>query len=268
MLKYQTFLPSGLAIMAVFTSTGTQILNFNTASHHAMAETNLERQSTMDSTTNKIINKFLKTLPTSRSTTGKKQQTEISKSSINRIIDIFRKKKRKGGSRTSSCIILSETVKDSLQTWSDRPLFVWEGAPKRVGIRSIGNKSMIWSHEVADNEQSIQFDGEVPLERGQEYTYWIQYSPLVEEEDLFGYQVSFQVMSDLDYRQLHRKLSQVDLNAPNSNNKIPDPLILKRAYYFAQQELFLDAVRELFLFAERSPSVVRLDALQCILSDE
>ena len=155
---------------------------------------------------------------------------------------------RKGAERGGQCIFQSDQVKDSLQTWSDHPLLVWEGTPKRIELHSNIKNALIWSHDVVESEQrSIQYDGEIPLERGQAYTYRVQYG-----EDDWNPPVLFQVMDEDTSQQIQRELSHKDLN-PLSMDGASDAIILERAYYLAKRQLFMDTVRELFAWAERSP---------------
>lgn len=255
-----------LVLIHVLVSASLSFCEVPNTSGNARAEPAQNHKKTRRSTSNRgreqeIIQSLKETF-----NNQKKPISAANKSILDRIIDIFRRNKKKGGTRTSSCIILSRSVKKSLQTWSNRPLFVWEGNPKWIGLQSVQTGQLLWSHQVREDEQSVQYDGAIPLERGQDYTYWIRYSPFVALGENDGYQLSFRVMEERDYQHLNRDLSLINLSRFNKTEVSMD-IILDRAYYFAQRGLFLDAARELFMEAERSPELEnQLEKLQCILS--
>lgn len=191
--------------------------------------------------------------------------------SVQSIIDFFLVRNRRKGTSKGDCFNFEEEVRQSLYVWSDRPLLFWEGNAIRIELQSQDGK-IIWHYDTAnDNQNSILYDGYMPLERGQNYTYSVQYAG-----DLGGdYSVVLKIMSEEQYQKIRQEYYNSRQETQHNKQKIdPDYLDLKnidelmkmrleRAYFFAENNLFMDAMQELLPMQEKFPEIQNL---QCILS--
>ncbi len=106
------------------------------------------------------------------------------KSIVDRILDIFRRKERDGGTRRDSfCSIWpSKGDPDLLEIWHERPLFIWQGTVLEIEVRLPASESAIWRYEVVEEQQQVFYEGP-ELQAGEEYDYWVRYEVTEEGEN-------------------------------------------------------------------------------------
>ncbi len=170
-------------------------------------------------------------------------QQKENKSLWGRLQDIFRDKGRDTNDRGDDfCLISPNTA--SNKTWSNRPLFVWQGTIKEIMVTPPGGPnrdSALWIHQVQPREQSIVYSGQ-ELQRGQRYFFWYKTA----DEQRRPVSVSFEVMGNVEYEQHAAQLSALASPSNTVTTEELEKLAEKRAHYFGQKNLFLDVVRELF----------------------
>lgn len=175
-----------------------------------------------------------------------------------RIVDILVGRRQNNGTRGDDfCPIWPNKDRtDSLLTWSDRPLFVWEGDATRIEIYDSDWKLM-WGEDVT-NVQHITYpdNAENKLKPGQKYEYKVFYQYKREDGTVISTTElhSFQIV-DLDKRDsITDGLAVLENQIQNLSHQ---EKVLERANYFAQQEirlrgnnntqkLWADVFRELF----------------------
>jgi hypothetical protein len=171
------------------------------------------------------------------------------------IWDRLRRKKKPGGGRGGICEFApaklvdrdtkQENTQDIEEVWSDRPLFLWSikgGTAQRIELFVQGSADAPWSREIQAGETKVSYDGQ-PLQSGQTYEW--QLSALA-SFPIKSPGVRFQVMDSQKRDRITAELRQ---------------LALEKANYFAQRELWSDALRELYSVPTPSAELTRAMAL-------
>jgi hypothetical protein len=151
------------------------------------------------------------------------------------------------GRGDSFCAIAPSADLDWLvQTWSNQPLFIWQGTVLSISLMKIGETSNLpWNPIITPEQTMILYDGE-PLESGFYQVTFSYFDANENKEDSVSFPM--RVISD-------------DLNVINAVNDIdqqnlnPNDASLQRAQYFASQNLWLDVFRELEQLEILSPEL-------------
>lgn len=132
------------------------------------------------------------------------------------------------------------------ELWSDRPLFVWQGAIRQLEVTDAAG-ALFWSQAVAAEDRSIRYSG-APLQPGQTYE-WIIYN-LAKAAIA---RVSFQVMTATERDQIAADLETL---TAQYSQAMPEQMALQRANYFADRQLWADVLREAFSVTDPSEELV------------
>lgn len=140
---------------------------------------------------------------------------------------------RDAGGRGEICLI---SPRSSL-IWSGQPLFIWRGAVDRVAVID-GMDEVVWQAEPteADGVVALRYEGEA-LESGH-YTWRVSQLDLILES-------SFQVMSAEE-----REAIAAELDLETQSEEATEAAIFTRIEYFAERELWAEALREAFAVEE------------------
>jgi hypothetical protein len=197
--------------------------------------------------------------PSPSPTPPKVTQPQRQRSTWEAILSLFRKKGQNLGSR-GVCPISPGLLEDQNIIWNDRPLFLWQGLEYPSEIRLYSpfsakqEEEILW-RQVVTAEQGIFYTGPA-LQPGKTYD-WEIFSPSN------GYKLrrSFQVM-DLDERQLIIKELQVLENRLRAEQATESEISLERVNYFAQRELWSDALQSMYSIPNPPPEVTqKIEAL-------
>ncbi|MDL5052056.1 DUF928 domain-containing protein [Oscillatoria laete-virens NRMC-F 0139] len=188
--------------------------------------------------------------------------------------DNIRRRRRTGGSRGEICEIApalftnpnsSDSSRANIQEiWSDRPLFIWQisgGTAQKIDLFLQGSDRAFWSREIPAGETKILYDGE-PLKPGQTYAW--QLSAAV-PFPATSTSIQFQVMEPQKRDRISAELTAIGLLA-NAQNLSPERLALEKAAYFAERELWADALLE--LYSVENPSAELMSAIAQIQSHD
>lgn len=167
----------------------------------------------------------------------------------------LRRKKGKGGSRDPKaikqnvCMLTPGQLSDrdgnsnhkgSLEIWSDKPLFLWQGEMKGIEVRDYRTNQQLWEQPLDPTTTNILYQGK-PLQPGKAY-FWRNTVPL----EQLPTKRSFRLMNDEKRNQI-----TADLTALESKLKAKDAsanqIALKRVNYFINKQLWSDALREIYL---------------------
>jgi|GEM_PF-411544 len=175
----------------------------------------------------------------------KPSRSGSSRATWERLQDIFRRRRDRGGSRGEFCSISPEEPSDKI--WNTSPAFVWRGRVKRIELRHFSNNELIWSHEVTElenSQRSALYTG-VPLQPGEEYSYGLEYETKDEGETITDSidPIYLKVMDAQERLSIETELTALESSTKTLSN---EELALKRAIYFANKELWFDAVTEIF----------------------
>ncbi|GAB4203608.1 MAG: hypothetical protein Fur006_58080 [Coleofasciculaceae cyanobacterium] len=183
--------------------------------------------------------------------------------SVGNIVKTFRRKKTNGGGRPISglCAIApvklvdrdakQEENREIQKVWSDRPLFLWNsqgGTVEKIELFLEKSDTALWSREFPEGATSIIYDGK-PLQPGQTYE-WQLTAPFPQAQPLF------RVMDSQEREEIKVGLKQLEEKFKGAST---EKIALEKANYFAEQELWSDALRE--LYSVPNPSAELRDAI-------
>jgi hypothetical protein len=154
---------------------------------------------------------------------------------------------KKGGRRPTDdvCMISPNASDETRIVWSDRPLFIWKGKVNTIAIRRKGSTTYLWSQNITGVE-STTYTGR-PLAPGQSYEW-------VVNDNTF---VPFQVMKAQPRKQIAEKLTSLE-KQQLAQGASPETIALAKANYFAQTELWSDALQETFSVPKPSANLVKI----------
>lgn len=172
--------------------------------------------------------------------------------------DIWRRltrNKRPGGGRGEICEIAPVKLVDpnskeegNIEIWSDRPLFLWgikKGTAKQIQLFRQGNEKPLWSRDIKAGETKVIYDGEA-LQPGQIYEWQLSaLVPFLKKSS----GVKFQVMESQKRDRISKELTALEERLKGSSQ---ETIAMEKADYFAQQGLWSDALRELYLVSAPS----------------
>jgi hypothetical protein len=185
------------------------------------------------------------------------------------IWDRLRRKKSPAGSRGGGiCAIAPAKLVDRdakqedtqvpLEVWSDRPLFLWNiqgGTAQRIELSREGNKGILWYQQI-ERETRAVYDGK-PLESGQSYVWELFASVPYPVRT----SVLFQVMEPEKRDRITAELTALEKRLKKERASA-ETIALEKANYFAQRELWSDALWE--LYSVPKPSAELRDAIEQI----
>lgn len=200
------------------------------------------------------------------------QRTELA-TSWGDIRDNIRRRRRSGGSRGEVCEIApapfvlnsaDSNSRDIQEIWSDRPLFIWQvsgGTAQKIDLFIQGSKQPFWSREIPDGERKILYDGE-PLKPGQAYEWQLSANAPF---PIASAGVSFQIMEPEKRDRISAELISIAL-VQQLKDSSPEALAMEKAAYFAERELWADALLE--LYSVENPSAELRNAIAQIQSHD
>lgn len=152
--------------------------------------------------------------------------------------------RRPGGGRGEVCAIAPAGWGDTTTLWNTRPLFVWAGNVRTIGVRPSGTKIMPPRKVASAEKHSMNRVAytEKPLTPGNRYD-WLFFFDQNSTSPML--QVSFQVMADQDRVAIAQALHSLEkrLKTQKTTN---EEIALQRAHYFTQRGLQADALQEIY----------------------
>lgn len=185
-------------------------------------------------------------------------------SSVGGILEQLRRRRRSGGSRGEICAIApailvnsnSETPgiqsAESLKVWSDRPLFSWHtrrGSVRQIQLFIQGKPEVLWSKNIVPGETKVIYDGK-PLQPGQSYEWQLILSFPVK-------QTIFQVMERPQRDRITDELTKLE-DRLKKQRASAERIALEKANYFAQKELWSDALLQLYSVSNPSAELTEM----------
>jgi hypothetical protein len=135
----------------------------------------------------------------------------------------------------------------STETWSNRPLFLWQGVARQIELIA-ANGSIVWNQRLAETARHC-FYTDTPLPSG---TYeWILYSPA----KVAVSRVAFRVMSPEKQARITADLAALETQLSTAS---AEHIALQKANYFAERQLWSDVFREAFSVAHPSKELSAL----------
>ena len=165
-------------------------------------------------------------------------------------------------SRSNICEIAPGLLGEVNVVYSDRPLFLWQGKVSSLEIHLYTpfslekEQEILWSQTVESQSQQVLYTGKA-LEPGQIYDWEIVVAPESNRR-----RISFQVMEKNKREQISGELEQLKTDLTISG-ATTEEITLTRANYFAQQDLWSDALQEIFSL-ENSSTILSRNAQEII----
>lgn len=185
------------------------------------------------------------------------------------IWNILRRRKVPGGGRRPEetiCAIapgrLDSTKLGIQEIWSVQPLFLWNiqgGTVQQIELLYKENEQIFWSQKIPTGQTKFIYNGK-PLQPGQSYIWHLSHSPTSEDS---YYQ--FKVMDVQKRNRITTKLAQLE-NKLKKQGAPVEKIALEKANYFAQQELWSDALQEIYSIP--NPSAELSNMIQKISSPD
>lgn len=146
------------------------------------------------------------------------------------------------GTRGGICAIAPLAVASNTTVWSDRPLFVWRGRTvvEQVQVRLPGSNKPLWSQDIPSRTRRILYGGTEPLQPGRTYQWVI----LGLNKNPIG-ELSFRVMAAPERDRIKADLKKLDEEL-KAKRATPEDAALQRANFFAQRQLWSDALQEAY----------------------
>jgi len=148
-----------------------------------------------------------------------------------------------------------EEEKGTIQVWGEQPLFLWQGEIKGIEVRHLRSNKLMWQQTIDPNVHHLTYQGEA-LESGQDYYWWG-----IEPGNKRSTRVIFRLMEPEKRDRITGELAELE-NQLKAEKASVSEVILARVNYFADQELWSDALREVYAredFLELSEKITTKD---------
>lgn len=154
-----------------------------------------------------------------------------------------------GGSRGRFCALTPMDIETGIKLWNDQPIFAWNGSITRLELRNHNGEALLWSRSVSQADRSIQYTDK-PLEAGETYTLWLYTSTSF----IPDYQVIFQLLNSEEKTEISQEIEQFESDLNTNNN---EEIALARFQYFADKQLWADAISQPFSVQNPSESLIQ-----------
>jgi Domain of Unknown Function (DUF928) len=187
--------------------------------------------------------------------------TSTATASIDSFMQTFirRRSKTPGISRSGGICPISPGLVETDQVWSDRPLFIWQGAVAQIQLRQLGSREVLWSQAIDPQSRSVAYSG-AALQPGQIYQW-----ELVGEANANTSSV-FQVMVADQRLPIATHLQELEARSQASSQS-QEAIAIQQAQYFLDQNLWSDALQALYAIDRPSPkmaqSIQQIESMLC-----
>jgi hypothetical protein len=177
------------------------------------------------------------------------QATAKQKSILESLLSLLQRRSFLGGSRSDNgvfCGITPAGLGDSNVVWSDRPLFLWQGKAQTLELRPYAfdvaylKQPMLWNFSPSNQQASYLNQ---PLQAGQRYEWQATYLSLQTKKPT-QWQKIFRVMEKPERDRISQDLNSLEVQLRIQNATVEE-VALSRANYFANQDLWSDALQQI-----------------------
>jgi hypothetical protein len=152
-------------------------------------------------------------------------------------------------SRGLICPVIPQLISQRV-IWRDRPIFVWKGQAEKISVFDFANPQQpIWTRDRLGNDNSVTYAGK-PLNPGTRYLWKAETGTEIS-------QVIFQTLERSTRDQVTAQLMQLETQL-NYQQVMPEERFQQRVQFFLNQNLFLDALQELYTVSLPSPELKAL----------
>ena len=196
-------------------------------------------------------------------TTTRKREISSILETIWKLLRAKREQEPALSSRSNICEITPGLLGETNIIYSDRPLFLWQATVPSLEIYLYSpfsldaDQELLWTQTVNGESQNVLYTGEA-LQPGKIYDWEI-----VTDSQANRRRISFQVMDQGERDRISGELAQLETKLTTSG-ATNEEIILAKANYFAEKDLWSDALQQLYSLEE--PSTVAKDNNQKIIS--
>lgn len=186
-------------------------------------------------------------------------QPKKKRSTWEAILTLFKKRKEPNLGSRGVCPVSPGLLEATNVIWSDRPLFLWLGIDLPLEIRLYSpfdpkqEQSILWRQVFTTGSSVATFQGiqytQQPLESGKIYDWEI-----FNQSDKSKLRRSFQVMSLKERDRITGELKNLE-DQLRAEKATDEEIALERSYYFAQRNLWSDALQEMYSVQTPSPDL-------------
>lgn len=152
-------------------------------------------------------------------------------------------------SRGLICPVIPQLISQRL-IWRDRPIFVWKGRAEMISVFDFADPQQpIWTRDLMGNDNSVVYAGK-SLKPGSRYIWKAKTGTEIS-------QVIFQTLEQSARDQVTAQLMQLETQL-NYQKVTPEERVQQRVQFFLNQNLFLDALQELYTLPQPSPELKAL----------
>ncbi|MDJ0682623.1 MAG: DUF928 domain-containing protein [Xenococcaceae cyanobacterium MO_167.B52] len=225
------------------------LLTLSTCSvcNYAIAQTNSESLA-QPTTTEKVR----------QSTITKKRERSSILESIWKLLKAKREQEPALSSRSNICEITPGLLGETNLIYSDRPLFLWQGQVTNLKVNLYSpfsldtEQEIIWAKAIDDESGNIAYTGE-PLQPGKIYDWEI-----VTDSPTNRRRISFQIIDGQERDLISTELAQLE-TALTTSGATKEEIILAKAQYFAEKDLWSDSLQQLHSLETSSSNAIALD---------
>ena len=163
--------------------------------------------------------------------------------------------KRKDGTTRSEtlCLISPGLIEEKPIIWNTIPTFIWQGNLNRLEIRPTNSEDVLWNLKIENNQQVVIYDGE-KLQPGKTY-YWTIYDSFLDEFS-FPIMVESLTIMGIEKREvITQELTKLETTL-NEKGATPEQIAMARVKYFAERNLFSDALSVAFSVEQPSQELL------------
>jgi hypothetical protein len=182
-----------------------------------------------------------------------------SPSTLEAILSLFKRKQARLVSRSSICAIAPGLLGEQNIIWSDSPRFLWQGPIQRVEVRPYSleapyqRQEILFQQSVAATDQQVMYSGKV-LQPGQKYDWQIYLTANSAPNPRM--RIMFQVMNQEGRDRIAAELNNLESRL-KAEGITSDQIVLERTRYFAERDLWSDALQELYSVSSPSPRLAQ-----------
>ncbi len=157
-------------------------------------------------------------------------------------------------SRSNLCEITPGLLGEINVIYSDRPLFLWQGRASNLEINlyspfsADADQELLWTQTVNGESQNVLYTGEA-LQPGQTYDWEI-----VTDSQAKRRPISFKVKDGEERDRISGELTQLETKLTTSG-ATNEEIVLAKANYFAERDLWSDTLQQLFSLEQFSTVV-------------
>lgn len=152
-------------------------------------------------------------------------------------------KQKQGTSRGGGlCLVSPGQIEVEGKIWNTRPIFIWQGQLYRIEIRSSNSQQVLWTFDIQDDEEIVDYTGE-ELEPGNTY-YWRIFDST---NSITGMQQrTFEIMDVEEHEAITQDLAKLDQDLNKQGATKEEDIAFARFNFFAERNLWSDALSEVF----------------------